>query len=69
MNLPSMGETWMHKRKKSKYKIVRLCRIRNYDDNCKEKWSIGVFYTEVKSVDFYVREYLDFMENFKRIKE
>ena len=67
--LPNSMETWRHKRKKTNYTILRLCRIRNYEGG-REKWNIGVTYTEAeKSVDWYVRECCkDFMNAFERVK-
>jgi len=69
--LPSSMQVWQHKRKKTDYTVMRLCRLRNYGyrkhtDGSSGKWTIGVVYTENNPVDWYTREYLDFMENFER---
>jgi hypothetical protein len=55
---------YVHTKTGNRYRIVQVCKMK-YDG----KWMDAIAYVSEKDSEMYIREYSDFMLNFKRLSE
>lgn len=55
---------WVHTKTGNRYRIIQECKMK-YDG----KWMDAIAYISEKDNEMYVREYNDFVLNFKRLSE